>query len=128
MQRWCGRCRSGSGRRQTEGATMTKAIERGRTVARNASDTPRLSPLNPTGTLSTLETAPAIFLPPNQFHAKNFSFAAWVVQYYCGFHRGGPKYGVLHLDPSLLSKVKLAWRFSSGREEIADNAGLEVCC
>ena len=60
---------------------MTKAIERGRTVARNASDTPRLLALNPTGTLSTLETAPAIFPPPSQFHAKNFSFAAWVVQY-----------------------------------------------
>src|ERR1039457_4060118 len=45
---------------------------------------------------------------------------------YCGFHRGSPKYGVLCLDPSLPSKVQLACHFSSGRDEIANSAGLRV--
>src|ERR1039457_165676 len=104
MPRWCGRRQRGSGRRQTEGATAAKAIERGRTVARNASDTPRPLPLNPTGTLSTLETAPAIFLPPNQFHAKNFSFAAWVVQYTVVSTGVAPNMGFYILTPPCFRK------------------------
>src|ERR1035438_1151261 len=128
MPRWCGRCRDGSARRRTEARRWRRRSSEGADIVLVTLQVlPRRLPLNPTGTLSKLEAAPAIFPPPSYFHTLKLIVCCMGGAIYCGFHRGGPKYGVLYLDPSLPSKVKLAWRFSSGRDEIADNAGLKVC-